>query len=79
MASITDSSNEVSGGSGGGGFRQVVAAFLVQPGLPFASVLLAESSNRGLGCVGLPVEGDDLHSAALVPKPHREDAGLPDG
>ena len=39
-ASITGSSRSVSRSSGGG-FQQVVAAFLNQPGLPFASVLSA--------------------------------------
>ena len=45
MASISDAVQPVSGGSGGG-FQRVVAAFLNQPGLPFASVLSAERVAR---------------------------------
>ncbi len=46
MASITGSSRLVSRSSGGS-FQQVVAAFLNQPGLPFASVLSAARVARG--------------------------------
>jgi DDE family transposase len=45
MASISDAAQPVSGRPGGG-FQQVVAAFLNQPGLPFASVLSAERVAR---------------------------------
>ena len=40
MESLSDSSHSVSGSSSGG-FQRVVAAFLGQPGLPFAAVLSA--------------------------------------
>ena len=40
MGSLSDSSHSVSGSSSGG-FQQVVAAFMSQPGLPFAAVLSA--------------------------------------
>ena len=45
MSSITESSRSVSGSSGGG-FQRVVAGFLNQPGLPFASVLSAARVER---------------------------------
>ena len=45
MASISDAVQPVSGRPGGG-FQRVVAAFLNQPGLPFASVLSAERVER---------------------------------
>ena len=45
MASISDAVPPVSGRRGGG-FQQVVAAFLSQPGLPFASVLSGERVAR---------------------------------
>ena len=45
MESISDRPQSVSGGSGGG-FQRVVAAFLNQPGLPFAWVLSAERVER---------------------------------
>ena len=45
MASISDAGQPVSGRPGGG-FQRVVAAFLNQPGLPFASVLSAERVAR---------------------------------
>jgi len=61
MRSVADS-----GGSGSGGFRRVVAAFLSQPGLPFASVLSAERIERTFARHGNLFGGTGIYSTVIT-------------
>lgn len=55
-----------SGSPGGGSFRQVVAAFLAQPGLPFASVLSAERVERVFAEHGNLFGMDTIYSTVVT-------------
>ena len=54
------------GDGGGGKFRQVIAAFLAQPGLPFASVLSAERVERVFAKHDNLFGMDSIYSAAIT-------------
>jgi len=55
-----------SGSPSGAGFRQVVAAFLAEPGLPFASVLAAERVERVFAEYGNLFGMDAVYSTVLT-------------
>lgn len=55
-----------SGQPGQGRFQKIVAAFLAQPGLPFASVLSAERVERVFGEHGNLFGGDAIYSTVLT-------------
>ena len=61
MRNVTDS-----GGSASGKFQQVVAAFLAQPGLPFAGVLSAERVERIFAKHGNLFGVDAIYSTVVM-------------